>query len=477
MLSVPSAWLLAAALTTGGPCPGVTEGWGTAGGDSFHLFDQRGMRTAVEAARALAEFEHLARRTLGVDGPARRVRVFVFADEEAFRFYAASAGGAAPDILGGFFASAPGGGWLAVHAGDAVDWRRTLRHELVHALLGERYPAAPAWAREGIAEYLSTLVVEDGAIVAGRPVRSHLERLRRERWLSPDELHAVRSDRELRSLGHDVETFYAQSWLLVHRILHDPAAAWNPRRILTAEPSSPPADLRLYARRVELPVARFGEPALTAASVTRKPTDRSRIAVRLGELLLLAHDRREEAAAHFELALALDGERPGARSGLAMIDQLAGLDRRAARGFRAARRIGRHDERFLFWQGEMLLARYETELDRDEAEGARLDPLVLRARRAFARCLELAPERTDALAAYGATFLYDPGNPARGLRALERAVTRVPHEIAYRANFAVLLAEAGRHREAAGQVAELVRRGGDHPIVQRTERFVRRAAP
>lgn len=57
---------------------------------------------------------------------------------------------------------------LMVEHRESLAGMRPTQHELVHRLLRLRTPSLPAWLDEGLAEYHSTLSIEDGHIVLGR---------------------------------------------------------------------------------------------------------------------------------------------------------------------------------------------------------------------------------------------------------------------------------------------------------------------
>ncbi|WP_394841675.1 hypothetical protein LZC95_31955 [Pendulispora brunnea] len=140
---------------------------------------------------------------------------------------------------------------LALFYGDFVQrTREIVQHELTHFFVHAYYPQAPIWLDEGLAEYLSTLELEDGSAVLGRPPKM----LRF--WKGP--WHNENVDGEIRTsipmseaisagalLGMDVQAFegmgnadpntalgqkaaqamatnYASAWNLVHVLMVDP---------------------------------------------------------------------------------------------------------------------------------------------------------------------------------------------------------------------------------------------------------------
>ncbi len=76
-----------------------------------------------------------------------------------------------------------------------------LEHELTH--LAEPFPDAPAWLREGRADYFAR---------RGRADAGHLHRLRAGEWLSLDQMRRA----EPHSTSFGAWTFYPQAWLTLH---------------------------------------------------------------------------------------------------------------------------------------------------------------------------------------------------------------------------------------------------------------------
>jgi tetratricopeptide (TPR) repeat protein len=107
-----------------------------------------------------------------------------------------------------------------------ADWRRIVLHELTHSFLRRAYGGVPIWLNEGLADYLSTLRVEDGkAILGERPPYYRLtpgftptvgQLLSADR----DTFYAGRQDtlggRDARYL------YYSGAWALVHFLQNGP---------------------------------------------------------------------------------------------------------------------------------------------------------------------------------------------------------------------------------------------------------------
>jgi len=75
--------------------------------------------------------------------------------------------------VGGRFLS---GGWdddfehrVVLRVGDSTATRQVFQHELAHVLVHRCFPSSPHWLDEGIASFLETAVVRDGAVSIGIP--------------------------------------------------------------------------------------------------------------------------------------------------------------------------------------------------------------------------------------------------------------------------------------------------------------------
>ena len=98
-------------------------------------------------------------------------------------------------------------------------------HEYVHALLFESGLSVPLWLNEGLAEYYSTLRLEDSRVILGEAPRRHRRRLRGHAFLSFDQLFGLESQSGEYLDHENAARFYAQSWLLVHYLLADTEVA------------------------------------------------------------------------------------------------------------------------------------------------------------------------------------------------------------------------------------------------------------
>ncbi len=98
---------------------------------------------------------------------------------------------------------------------------RTVFHGYAHLATANLGLPLPLWLTEGVAEYYSTFDLLRGGNKAsiGEPLTAHLMSLRTE-WLELDKLRAVQQDSSLYDEEERRSVFYAESWVLVHYLLH-----------------------------------------------------------------------------------------------------------------------------------------------------------------------------------------------------------------------------------------------------------------
>ncbi len=240
-----------------------------------------------------------------------------------------------------------------VVAWETPNPRLALAHEYAHQLTAAE--SQPLWFREGLAEYLSHLVVTDGRIGLGLPVAGHVKQLRANRWIALADLVTA---------GHGSPAwaqppFYAQSWLLVRwlaaehgglqqlspdlleRVMEKQGAGWVEAQLREQLEDSPP-------RWVERP-----EPVPEAAVRLRETA--------AWELpFLLADLRRElqrwDQARELLHALARDQpRRPEPRESLGALAMDRGLYEEAEQHLRAAIRKGSRSARTHYRYSLMLM--------------------------------------------------------------------------------------------------------------------------
>lgn len=178
----------------------------------------------VERADRLAERierlrEQLSRMTPSLArDPAQPDVVFLFRDSETFRAYLPLYQGR-PEEDTGLYQPSPTMGYVLLQDDNDEQLDRVALHESTHAMLHSAIHQVPLWLDEGLAQYLSTLRVDDADARVGEPLPGGIAWLRSHDRLPMADLLGMQGDSPDYHSGERRRTFYAQSWLLVHLLL------------------------------------------------------------------------------------------------------------------------------------------------------------------------------------------------------------------------------------------------------------------
>ena len=144
--------------------------------------------------------------------------VVVFDSDQDFRPYKPLAPDGGPANVGGLFMATNYNVYIALTGEREAEG--AIYHEYVHRISSEDR-SWPAWLREGVAEFYSTIQVRNGGetVRVGIPIDENLRLLQNTRLIPMDEFLDIGSD-PLYYLGErDQGRFYAQSWALTHYLL------------------------------------------------------------------------------------------------------------------------------------------------------------------------------------------------------------------------------------------------------------------
>ena len=357
--------------------------------------------------------------------------VVVFDSDQDFRPYKPLAPDGGPANLGGFFVATNYDVYIALTGEREAE--QTIYHEYVHRVSSEDR-SWPAWLREGVAEFYSTIQVRNGGetVRVGIPIDENLRLLQNTRLIPLDEFLDIGTD-PLYYLGErDQGRFYAQSWALTHYLLlQRPGGsdqllrflelldsggdtATNFRTAFQTDFDSLSRELDLYVRNsVTLPALdyRLEVRLEDAGRWNAEDISEAEANYHLGELLSRV-DRVDDARVYLEAAIdqAPNMVQPVTRIGILYemegdVDTAFEYFERAAE-MEAAGYLPRllYAERLLFRNGYS---------DREEVETA-----TQHLRRAVA----LRPESVRSLQRLGEVLLSDPETTDEALDVLSRAV-------------------------------------------------------
>lgn len=129
--------------------------------------------------------------------------------------------------------------FIALNLSEEESWR-AVAHDYAHLLLNYNYPPAQGWFDEGLAEYFSSIRVDNKQVEIGgdpelrnsatpglpptsnetHPAKSLTELLSGQTWLSVADLFGTKHDPSTDIEGSRQTLFYAQSWMVMHYLLN-----------------------------------------------------------------------------------------------------------------------------------------------------------------------------------------------------------------------------------------------------------------
>jgi tetratricopeptide (TPR) repeat protein len=144
-----------------------------------------------------------------------------------------------PISVPGFFVPGDDQNFIVLNLFEEESWR-AVTHDFAHMLLNYNYPPAQGWFDEGLAEYFSSIRVDNKQVEIGsdpelgasfsedllqnqrelRTSKSLTEFLGGQVWLSMADLFAMQHDTSTYGEGTHHTLFYAQSWMVMHYVLN-----------------------------------------------------------------------------------------------------------------------------------------------------------------------------------------------------------------------------------------------------------------
>ena len=130
--------------------------------------------------------------------------------------------------------------FIALNLFEDESWR-AVSHDFAIRMLNFNYPPTQGWFDEGLAEYFSSMRIDGKQVDIGgdpellptatqdlvgniqdvQPPKSLTELLRAQVWLSLPDLFTVKHDTSTRNQGTHHTLYYAESWIVMHYLLHE----------------------------------------------------------------------------------------------------------------------------------------------------------------------------------------------------------------------------------------------------------------
>jgi hypothetical protein len=145
-----------------------------------------------------------------------------------------------PISVPGFFLPGEDQDFIVLNLFEEESWR-AVAHDFAHMLLNYNYPPAQGWFDEGLAEYFSSIRVDNKQVEIGgdpelgpsvtqdllgnqrdmQPAKSLTELLEANVWISLPDLFTMTHDGSGHNEGTHHTLFYAESWIVMHYLLHE----------------------------------------------------------------------------------------------------------------------------------------------------------------------------------------------------------------------------------------------------------------
>ena len=146
-----------------------------------------------------------------------------------------------PIAVPGFFVPGDDQNFIVLNLFEPESWR-AVAHDFAHLMLNYNYPPVEGWFDEGLAEYFGSIRLDDKHVEIGsdpelnsafvqdllgnqqearNPPKSLTELLSGQVWLALPDLLAMKHDTSTYNEATHHTLFYAQSWMMVHYLLHE----------------------------------------------------------------------------------------------------------------------------------------------------------------------------------------------------------------------------------------------------------------
>ncbi|MGA9659947.1 MAG: hypothetical protein WBQ60_12735 [Asticcacaulis sp.] len=203
------------------------DNWLKAETAHFTLYSNTSVKDTRLYAKKLEAFRTLTNMLLGApdNGPQTRFTVYMLVKDGQMQLVRPQF---AKQVAGVYFNCAEGtqaySNVQSREGGDQDFNLVVLFHEYSHYVMFQHaHTYYPAWYVEGFAEYLSTAAPEKSAITIGEMSQGRIMTLSEDRWVPfarvLDPGFGFTGDKSNNSW--EIESFYAQSWLLAHYMLND----------------------------------------------------------------------------------------------------------------------------------------------------------------------------------------------------------------------------------------------------------------
>src|SRR6185503_2558000 len=361
-------------------------------------------------------------------------------------------------------------------------------HEYTHLLIRNTSGNVPTWFNEGLAEYYSNFsITSDQKVVVGRPIASHVYRLRDNKMLPLRTLFQVDPKSSYYNERDKQSIFYAESWALVHYLMLGKDGQRMPQLtrfvdLISAGTAMEKAfqdafamtfegmekELRDYIQRDRYPIlsgsfrSKVGyDSAMQAAPITEAEAQ-----AYLGDLLLKGG--RADAEVYLQKALALDPALPLANASLGLLRMRQGKHEEARKRLQLA--VAASSQNYLIHYYYAYALSREGNRDMETVMGIAPETAATM-RRELKRAIELRPDFLASYSLLAFVNLVTQYELQETMEMLKRVLKDSPQQY----DLMFMLAQLYLRKEdftAARQLIDKIIANGDDDVRQRAQRLL-----
>jgi len=207
----------------------------------FTLITDAGEKKGREVALRFEQMRNVFATLIGKDRLNQPLPLTILALKNDKSYYqVAPLRNGQPIDVPGFFLPGEDQDFIVLNLFEEESWR-AVAHDFAHMLLNYNYPPAQGWFDEGLAEYFSSIRVDNRTVEIGgdpelvptvkedllanqremHPPKSLTELLGAQVWLSLPDLFTMKHDTSTYSEGTHHTQYYAEAWIVMHYLIHE----------------------------------------------------------------------------------------------------------------------------------------------------------------------------------------------------------------------------------------------------------------
>ena len=412
--------------------------------------------------------------------------VIVFKNDESYRPFKLNAN------TSGYFQPGPDVNYITLEltndSNSEQDPFAIILHEYTHLLVRNTSGNVPTWFNEGLAEYYSNFsITSDQKVVVGRPIASHVYRLRENKMLPLRVLFQVDPKSPYYNERDKQSIFYAESWALVHYLILGKDGQRMPQltRFVDLISAGTPMEnafqdafamtfegmekeLHAYIQRDRYPIlsGSFRSKVGYDSAMQATPITEAEAQAYLGDLLLKGG--RADAEVYLQKALALDPDSPLANASLGLLRMRQGKHEEARK--RLQRAVAASSQNYLIHYYYAYALSQEGNRDMETVMGMAPETAATM-RRELKRAIELRPDFLGSYSLLAFVNLVTQYELQETMEMLKRVLKDSPQQY----DLMFMLAQLYLRKEdftAARQLIDKTIANGDDDVRQRAQRLL-----